>query len=449
MPAVTLKGVSKKYRIYPRHRDRMKELLSFGKVKHGHDFWALKDVDLDIEQGSTIGVLGRNGAGKSTLLKIVSGVLQPSSGTVEVNGRLAALLQLGAGFNPEFTGRENVMLNGLILGIERQEMLKRFDEIEDFADIGEFMEQPVKTYSSGMRARLGFAVSVNVEPDILIVDETLSVGDAVFKHMGLQKMKDLRDSGTTIFFVSHSTGMVKNFCNEAVLLHHGNVVARGDTAEVADRYQALLSSTEAQRSGSIIGSEQSSNYDIGDLDETDEYEDEAGTPSFKSDPELERRSSNFRHGTGEARISKVELLDETGASTEEIVQNATLTVRTHVDYRDSLDDSVVSITTRNKAGLDIFSTNTKLEKCRIGKTDSGDKRIIDFSFEVPLQHGPYSVSAAITHPQNRKLYMDWVSVAAVFRVERNKNRGATKGLVHIPSVVKVYSPDQKRQSKSA
>lgn len=425
----------------------MKELLSFGRVKHGQDFWALRDIDLNIEPGTTMGILGRNGAGKSTLLKIVSGVLQPSSGAVEINGRLAALLQLGAGFNLEFTGRENVMLNGLILGIERREMLERFDEIAAFADVGEFMEQPVKTYSSGMRARLGFAVAVNVEPDILIVDETLSVGDAIFQHMGLQKMRELRDSGTTIFFVSHSAGMVKNFCSEAILLHKGSMISRGNTAEVADRYQALISSVEAKRSGIILSSEQSSKYRING--ESDNGEAASESPSFKSDPKLERRSSSFRHGTGEARILSVELLDETGSPTEEIIQDSTLTVRTHVEYRESLNNNIVSITLRNRSGLDVFSTNTQLEKANIGKTSREDRRVVDFSFQVPLQDGPYSVSAAVFHPQNKNLYMDWVDVAATFRIELPASRGAVRGLVHIPALVKVHSPDRKRQSEPA
>ena len=444
---MTIRGVSKKYRIYPRNRDRMKELLSFGRAKHGHDFWALKDIDLNIEPGTTMGILGRNGAGKSTLLKIVSGVLQPSSGTVEINGRLAALLQLGAGFNPEFTGRENVMLNGLILGISRREMLERFDEIAAFADIGEFIEQPVKTYSSGMQARLGFAVSVNVEPDILIVDESLSVGDAIFQHMGLQRMRELRDSGTTIFFVSHSPGMVKNFCSEAVLLHQGSMVARGTTAEVTDRYQALISSVEAKRSSIVSGSGNSTGYEIHAAEDDTEA---ASEPlSFKSDPALKRRYSGFRHGTGEARISSVELLDETGSPTEEIIQDAILTVRTHIEYKEDLNNNIVSIILRNKSGLDIFSTNTQLERANIGKTNKDDQRVVDFSFQVSLQDGPYSVSAAVFHPKNRNLYMDWVDVAAIFKVERPITRGVVDGLVHIPATVKVHKPDRKQQSKSA
>src|SRR5215210_2274379 len=169
MLAVSLQGVSKKYRIFPNGRDRLKEALSFGRKEYGHDFWALRDVNLEVKSGTTLGILGRNGAGKSTLLNIVAGILQPTSGTVEVNGRVVVLSGLGAGFNPEFTGRENIMLNGLILGIERQELLERFDDIAAFADIGEFIDQPIKTYSSGMKSRLGFAVAVNVKPDVLIL----------------------------------------------------------------------------------------------------------------------------------------------------------------------------------------------------------------------------------------------------------------------------------------
>ena len=226
-PAVSLKGIGKKYRISPSRSSRLKEALSFGKVKRSHDFWALQDIDLEVKPGTTLGILGRNGAGKSTLLRIISGVLQPTTGTVEVNGRLTAIFGLGSGFNPEFTGRENAMLNGLILGIDHQEMLERFDEIAAFAEIGEFMDQPVRTYSSGMRSRLGFAVAVNVDPDILVLDEALSAGDAAFKKKALQRMYDLRDSGTTILFVSHSMGMVKKFCTDAVLLHKGRLVTSG------------------------------------------------------------------------------------------------------------------------------------------------------------------------------------------------------------------------------
>lgn len=444
MSVVTLKGVSKRYRIYPSQRDRLKDIISFGRSRRGHDFWALKDIDLEIARGTTMGIMGRNGAGKSTLLKIVSGVLQPTTGAREVNGRLAALLQLGAGFNGEFTGRENVLLNGLILGIDRREMLQRFDEIEAFADIGEFMDQPVKTYSSGMRARLGFAVAVNVEPDILIVDETLSVGDAVFKHMGLQKMRELRDSGTTILFVSHSMGLVKNFCSEAVLLHKGRMIAHSDTAEIIDRYNALVSSTEMQRSANVLGPKEPMNYDI------DEEGKDAVEPAFKANPALERRVARLRHGTGEARISNVEILDETGVPTESVSPDSTVTLRVHLEYLKDVQGSVLSFILRNKAGLDVFSTSTASEKTPLGATEKGERVVVDFTFNVPLQHGAYSVTAAVAHNANKRLYLDWLDVATVFTVERPSGRKAFAGLFHLPTKVEIHIPDRsRRQGKSA
>ena len=441
MPVVELRGISKRYKIYPSGRDRLKEALSFGRVRRGHDFWALRDINLDVEQGTAVGILGRNGAGKSTLLKIISGVLKPTSGTKAVNGRLAALLQLGAGFNSEFTGRENVLMNGLILGIDRKEMLERFDEIEAFADIGEFMDQPVKTYSSGMRARLGFAVSVNVEPDILVVDETLSVGDAVFKHMGLQKMRELRDSGTTILFVSHSLGMVKNFCGEAVLLHKGDLLAHGGTSETIDRYQALLSSTQVKQSAGVLSPDAPLNYDI---------DEEGEAPDFKEDPALARRGvSSLRHGTGEARITNVELLDETGAPTDTTALGSTLTARVHLEYAEAVEGSILGITVRNKAGLDVFSTDTNLEKAKIGSRAKGERLVVDFTFEVPLKQGAYSINAAVSYPQSKKLYMDWLDVAAVFKVRRPEGRGAIPGLVYIPTRVEVHSPYGGRRNQTA
>ncbi len=445
MPVVSLQGVSKKYRIYSGQRERLKEILSFGKVQRGHDFWALNDVGFEVKPGTALGILGRNGAGKSTLLKIISGVLQPTSGSVSVNGRLAALLQLGAGFNSEFTGRENVLMNGLILGLDRREMLEKFDEIAAFADIGEFMEQPVKTYSSGMRARLGFAVAVNVEPDILIVDETLSVGDAIFRHMGLQKMLDLRDRGTTILFVTHGLGMIRNFCSEALLLHKGAMVSHGETAETLDRYKALLSSTEAQKTADVSGSDGAIQYDIDE--DTDMENGGYLSPTFKKNPDLERRVSTLRHGTGEARISNVELLGKDGTVSASVASDSTVTVRVHVEYLKEIESSILSITLRNKGGLDVFSTSTTAEKTKLGGRAKGERVVVDFTFDTPLQHGTYSISAAVSHSQNKSLYLDWLDVATVFDVERPVGRPAYKGLFNLPTKVEIHGAS--RRDKSA
>ena len=438
MPAVTLKGVSKKYRISRSRQEVLKETLSFGKVKRSHDFWALQDIDLEVQPGTTLGVLGRNGAGKSTLLRIISGVVQPTAGTVEVNGRLAALFGVGAGFNPEFTGRENVMLNGLLLGIARDEMFERFGDIAAFADIGEFMDQPVKTYSSGMRSRLGFAVAVNVEPDILVVDETLSVGDAVFKQAALQRMYDLRDSGTTILFVSHSMGMVKNFCTEAVLLHKGRLVASGGTRETLDRYQALISSAKAQKSARTADSDRQMQYMIEHEEEEDLKED--------FDPN-DKRSPSLRHGTGEARIQHVELLDGNRKPISAVPSGSTLTVRVNLQYIKDVEDSNLSITLRNKAGLDIFSTSTTLEQTPLGERNAGERVTVDFTFDAPLQPGTYDVSAAVSPYRSKNLYLDRVDMAAVFKVTRSENGRPVKGLVQLPAKVTIFEPEQTRNSE--
>ena len=440
MSSVYLKGISKRYKIYPRAQDRLKEILTLGRVDYGHEFWALKDIDFSVEPGSILGILGRNGAGKSTLLKIISGVLQPTSGEAEVNGRLSALLQLGAGFNGEFTGRENVLLNGLILGIDRQEMIERFDEIAAFADLGEFMDQPVKTYSSGMRARLGFAVSVNVEPDVLIVDETLSVGDAVFRQMGMQKMKDLMSSGTTILFVSHSLEMVRNFCTEALLLHQGEMVTSGGVGETLDRYQALISGTKAEKQGR---KQKEKGPGIGTEDSG-----EPETPSFKNDPALERRSA-LRYGTGEASISNVEVLDEDQQPVDSVVSGSTVTARVYLQYAKGMGNSLLGITLRNPAGLEVFSTSTKAEKAQVGKRTRGEQVIVDFTFEVPLQQGAYSVSVALSRANNKDLYLDRVDVATVFKITRPEGRGPIDGLVDLPTEVEVHSLVREQESNSA
>ncbi len=439
MSVVSLEGVSKKYRIFPSRQDRLKRILTLGKGKVGRDFWALENINLEVEPGTALGILGRNGAGKSTLLKLISGVVQPTSGTVRVNGRLVALLQLGAGFNDEFTGRENMMLNGLILGIERKEMLKRLDEIEAFADIGEFVDQPLKTYSSGMRARLGFAVAVNVEPDILLVDEALATGDAVFKDKGTKKMHQLRDSGVTILFVSHSTQQVQDFCNEAALLHKGKLISRGDTTEVIAHYQALVSKAKVQRNERLAPGRLLTHEIV--------QEDEHGTPDFKENSTLDHNKLSLRHDTGDTQIKNVELLDDAGRTVDVVSPESNLTVRVHVQYMETVNDSVIDIILRNGVELDVFSTNTTLEKTPIGRKRAGEQVIVDFTFQVPLKHGRYAIDATVSHPNSKALGKEWMGATAAFGVSRPSGRDAFAGLVHLPTQVKVFEPDRAPERK--
>src|SRR6202048_2134314 len=240
MHAIRFENVSKSYPIYETPRDRLKELLTFNRLEFHKNFWALHDVSFEVGRGETFCVIGENGSGKSTLLQLVAGILHPSSGNITVNGRVSALLELGAGFNPEFTGRDNVYLNGAILGLSNKQIDQRFREIEDFAEIGDFINQPVKTYSSGMVVRLAFAVAISVDPEILLVDEALAVGDIYFRQRCMRKVHELRTRGVTIMFVSHSTGDVKAIADRVMWLEHGHMMDIGAPEPVISKHLAAM-----------------------------------------------------------------------------------------------------------------------------------------------------------------------------------------------------------------
>ena len=438
MPAVSIRGVSKKYLTFPNSQARLKEALSFGRKTYHHDFWALKGINLDVDKGTTLGIIGRNGAGKSTLLSIVSGILQPTEGTVEVDGRLVALFGLGVGFNAEFTGRENIMLNGLILGIEHQEMLNRFDDIVEFADLGDFIDKPVKTYSSGMRSKLGFAVAVNVEPDILILDEVLAAGDAVYKETALQKMYELRDRGTTILVVTHSMKTVEDFCTEAALLHEGRLMTTGEPNEVISEYQALVSSLKTQRKKQRTGGDGQVPDDIAIPDEEDlaAGEDSGG------------RVARLRSGTGEAKIRSVELLDEHLRPIERKVSpDSTITVRVYLEYLEAVKESELIVTLRNKAGLEVLSASTADDGAPLKEMEKGRQVIVDFAFKVPLQHGVYTITAD-ARVAGEDLYLDRVDAPTRFRITQPTDRNPYRGLVHLPTEIKVHSPEGVEQGRS-
>jgi ABC-2 type transport system ATP-binding protein len=503
MLAVSIQGVSKRYRIFPSGRDRLKEALSFGRKEFGHDFWALRDVNLGVKSGTTLGIMGRNGAGKSTLLNIVAGILQPTSGTVEVNGRLVALSGLGAGFNPEFTGRENIMMNGLVLGIERQEMLEHFDDIAAFADVGEFMDQPIRTYSSGMRSRLGFAVAINVKPDILILDETLAAGDAVYKQLALQKMYELRDAGTTILFVSHSTQSVKDFCTEGLLLHEGRVMATGETTEVIDKYEALVASIREDKKRQRMDDGQATNQVEVAKEKTPKE------VTFKKDPDFERRVAHMRGGSGEARIQGVELLDKRKRPVQAVTSGATVTVRVYLEYMETVDDSELMVSIHDGpdprqpnsqesqfygpnlgyvlelyeryredpesvdeqtreffeswsppqveanghapgvAGTRtwLFSASTTLEKVPLKEMEKGERVVVDFTFEVPLRGGRYGISVG-ARASGEDSFLDWVDIATTFRIKQPPDRKPYRGVVHLPAKVRVHTQEGERQGGS-
>jgi len=432
MPAVSVRGVSKKYRMFPGAGARLKETLSFGRKKYGSDFYALQDIDLTVEPGTALGILGRNGAGKSTLVGIISGLLHPTSGTVEVNGRVVALSATGVGFDSEMTGRENIMLNGMILGMKRQEILRRFDDIAEFADIDEHMDQPLETFSSGMRSKLGFAVAINMEPEVLLLDEALSPGDKVYKEAAMQKMDELRNSGTAIVLVSHSMKTIEDFCTEAILLHKGRKIAAGETTEVIHHYDALASGILAQRRNPNTDGGQDPDGDVG----TD--------------------------GEGGARIRSVELLDEhlnpldtspPPAAPPVVPFDSTITVRVHVEYLGAVKDSRISIRLDNETdNVKVFSISTSnrlantLEEVSLKEVEKGERVTVDFTFKVPLPHSLHTVTAAVRAGEER-LTLDQVKAFALSIAEPEE--GSVSGIVRLPTDIKIYASQRERQGRSA
>ena len=308
---ISLKNVSKCFKRYARPVDRLKEILLPG-TSRTSEFWALRDINLEIEKGQTVGLVGRNGSGKSTLLQMIARTLTPTTGEVVVRGRVSALLELGSGFNPEFTGRQNVFFNARLLGLSQQEIEDKFDDIAAFADIGSFIEQPVKTYSSGMYVRLAFAVAVNVEPEILIVDEALAVGDIVFQHRCMRKMRSLMDSGVTTLFVSHDSGAIKTLCNSAVMIDAGKIYASGNPNSVIIKYMKLVTESEL----GLVNSEN-------DIDDTKNtvvgascsQHDEQSLPNLKcqKNPQIQKT----RRGSKKALIENVQLFHQCGDDADE------------------------------------------------------------------------------------------------------------------------------------
>ncbi|HEX5835154.1 MAG TPA: ABC transporter ATP-binding protein, partial [Pyrinomonadaceae bacterium] len=344
-PALRVESVSKQYRIYDRPVDRLKESLTRGRWKTHREFWALHDISFEIEAGTTTGIIGPNGSGKSTLLQIITGTLEPTHGTVWHEGRIAALLELGAGFNPEFTGIENIFMNASLLGLSKAETEALLPEIASFAEIGEFIHQPLKTYSSGMYIRLAFATAIAVSPEILIIDEALSVGDAVFQHRCTRRIKEMQEAGTTILFVSHDPGAIRALCSRAILLNGGRMEADGAPADVLDRYQKVIMAAEAAYAEAQLGLAPGDPPVVAAASEDSEV-----TPQF-----------TFRHGDGSAEILRVDLLDASRRPITMVETGQLVHLRVRVVFHEDLEDPVYGFVIRNRHGINLYGTNTKVQ----------------------------------------------------------------------------------------
>ncbi len=386
--ALRVKNLTKTYKLFNSHAERVKETFHPFRKKYHHPFNALNNISFEVKKGEAFGIIGRNGSGKSTLLQIVCGILEQTSGTVQTNGRISALLELGAGFNPEFTGRENVYINGKILGLKNSEIDARFNKIDDFADIGEFMDQPVKAYSSGMVVRLAFAVQVCVEPDILVVDEALSVGDIFFQQKCFARMRDIISKGTTCLFVSHDTIAIQNLCQRAIILNQGEEVFLGDATEAVSRYYALVG----------IGPAASSDG-IGELSSMQTSE----KSRMKSDDILDNnviKDEARKNGAGGMRIIAARVTDAFGRDSSQVnlmePLNFSILIRA---LKDVLEPNV-GIDLFDRIGNLVFCTGATQKNNRLPSIKKGDVICVIFEITFSVQPGQYTFSLGAGEPSN-------------------------------------------------
>jgi lipopolysaccharide transport system ATP-binding protein len=364
---IEFEAVSKRYAIYAHPGNRLKELATLNRRSYHKEHWALRDVTLDIRKGETFCIIGENGSGKSTLLQLIAGILEPTSGALRAGGRITALLELGSGFNPQYTGRENVHLNGAILGFGAGEVERKLDEILQFAEIGAYIDQPVRTYSSGMVVRLAFAVAVHLDPDILIVDEALAVGDIYFRQRCMRKIHELRARGVTIVYVTHDISDVKALGHRTLWLDRGRVAGLGDSAEIAQRYLASLLEKDARR----LRQGQSGPAKL------------AAAWCEPEDVVTSLAPTARRHGDGRAEVLGIRVLDERGRQVEEVRTPARLLVRVSVRAREEIRLPIVGILMRTPEGVDFAGTNTAREELQVPPMPPGQVATVDFHIRLP------------------------------------------------------------------
>lgn len=422
--AISLKNVSKCFKRYARPVDRLKEILLPGK-NISDEFWALRDINLEIPKGQTVGIIGRNGSGKSTLLQIIAGTLTATTGEVRVNGRVSALLELGSGFNPEFTGRQNVFFNGRLLGLNQKEIEDKFDEIVGFADIGDFIDEPVKTYSSGMFVRLAFAVAVNVNPEILIVDEALSVGDGVFIHRCMAKIKDFQDSGGTMLFVSHDLGSVSRLCSEAIWINNSQIVEHGTPIEISKSYQAWMYekiNDRLKKSSNSITDLQIDKQRIENIEASLEVNSNKQLSTYKkknsfTGTEYLAFPNIKRFGTGRCQIISLEILNEQGQKTGFVMPDEWLILQTKIISHDDVASPILGITMFDRLRVPIAGWNTTQYKYQLPEFVKNQLISVTFKIKWPhIKSDSYSLEPAIADgSQDSHEMMDWLQASVVIQ----------------------------------
>ncbi len=448
--AIKAEHLTKIYKIYERDIDRLKETFHPFHKRYSKDFYALKDVSFEIHRGENVGLVGKNGAGKSTLLKIITGVLTPSGGTLQVNGRIASLLELGAGFNPDMTGVENIYMNGLLIGHSRDAMDAKVDDIIAFADIGDFINQPVKTYSSGMFARLAFAVNAFVEPDILIVDEALSVGDAFFQSKCMDKMRSMIAGGVTVLFVSHDTFAVKNLCQRAFLMQHGQILMDAPAKDVVETYRNMLlesrgelTEEQAQRQNAVVDNLRGGKKTF--------VEEKISAESLERGKDVFAKNATYqRIGDKRAVFDNVQLLDLNGELISEVIFGQEVVLRMVVRFQKDVAFLGMGYHIRNATGIDLIYTDSRFHDTKaIFDAKAGEVYVIDWQFKVELRQEMYDIACVISTPLDETLssaeMCDFIPCALQFNVvSPNAYLSLPGGYVHWHNDLTVRRVDNQR-----
>lgn len=417
MFAIRIKDISKVYRLYEKPIDRLKEALSPFKKKYHKSFYALNNITFDVKQGETVGIVGTNGSGKSTILKIITGVLTPTNGTLEIEGKISALLELGAGFNMEYTGIENIYLNGTMMGFTKKEMEEKIPEILSFADIGDFVHQPVKTYSSGMLVRLAFATAINVEPEILIVDEALSVGDVFFQAKCFNKINEIKEKGTTILLVTHDMSSIIKYCDKAILLNRGNFVEEGKPNVIVDLYKKILANQYDPNKTSEIAAKA-----VIEVDQTKKWM-----------HQLSVNPNQNIYGDKRAEIIDVGIFDEQGRLSNLIMKGQEFSIKMKVHFNETISEPIFAFTIKDTKGSELTGTNTMVENTGVKMAEAGKTYVISFTQKMMLQGKDYLLSLGCTGFENGELVIyDRMYDIVNLSVISNKN---TVGIYDMDSAV--------------
>ena len=397
--AINVCDVTKIYRLYDKPIDRLKESISLTHKKYHKEFFALDKISFSVEKGSTVGIIGTNGSGKSTILKIITGVLNPTTGSVEVDGNISALLELGAGFNMDYTGIENIYMNGTMMGFSREQMEAKLPEILEFADIGDFVYQPVKTYSSGMFVRLAFALAINVEPEILIVDEALSVGDVFFQAKCYRRMEEIRKTGTTILMVTHDMGSVIKYCDKVILLNKGEFLAEGPAGEMVDLYKKILAGRMDDLEADLAKRLDSNFSDMMELN-NDINKTHAKEYHGLMKEKISINPNKTEYGDGRAEIYDLGLLDSKGELTNVLLKGEEFTIREKIRFNANIESPIFTFTIKDKKGTELSGTNTMFEGVEVKPVKPGDEAVVEFKQKMTLQGGEYLLSMSCTGFEN-------------------------------------------------